>query len=127
MAEPASSKAMKASPRLVLGRSATIAAIAAVSPVAVARVSSLGRRAGEGRGEEEMKLHLGEKGRAWTTSGLAWPGGQRRRPAMVVRGGEERKSHASSIYGRGVEDVWDEMQQPRPVFSRVRRKKRKTT
>jgi len=76
-------KAMKASPRLVLGWSATIAAIAAVSPVAVAGVSNLGRRAGEGRGEEEMKLHLGEKGRAWTTIGLAWPGGQRRRPAMV--------------------------------------------
>ena len=50
------------------------------------------RRAGEGRGEEEMKLHVGEEGRAWTTSGLAWPGGQRRRPAMVrpwARGEEE--------------------------------------
>ena len=32
---------------------------------------------------------------------------------MVVRGGEERKSRASPIYGRGVEHAWGELQQPR--------------
>jgi len=90
---------MKVSPHLVLGQSATIAAIAAVSSVAVARVSNLGRRAGEGRGEEEMKLHLGEKGQAWTTSGLAWPGGQRRCPAMVrLWGRGEEESRESDLW-----------------------------
>ena len=87
--------------RLVLGRSATIEAIVVVSPVVVARVLNLGRRAGEGRGEEEMKLHLGEEGRAWTTSGLDWPGGQRRRPAMVRPWGRgEEESRESDLQER---------------------------
>jgi len=82
---------MKVSPRLVLGRSATIAAIVAVSPVAVARVSNMGRRAGEGTREEEMKLHLGEK----VELGLpaAWPG-------LVASGGALPWSSVGERRGR---------------------------
>jgi len=43
---------VKASPRLVLGLSATTAAITVGQLVAGARVLSLGRRAGEAKGEE---------------------------------------------------------------------------
>jgi hypothetical protein len=50
---------VKASPRLILGRSATTAAIAAAQLAAGARVSSLGRRVGEAKEEEELESCVG--------------------------------------------------------------------
>ena len=73
-AETASTRAVKASPRLILGRSATIAAIAATQLAAGARVSSLGRRVGEEKEEEELESCVG--GLRETELGLpmAWHG-----------------------------------------------------
>jgi hypothetical protein len=98
--EPTSSRATKTSPRLVLGRSTAVAAIAATPPAAGARVLSLG--CARDKGGEETELRVGERNRARTAGGLAWPGGRWQHPALASVRGRGEEELLESDAGEGV-------------------------